>query len=165
MCSSSIVFSVRVIVCLAYCFVNQSNEILRELLHDPFISIGDWIFSWSLCFITVMVTLLLYFHVPLFTNVIYHKYYITGYSVHRMHEPKFCRHREYTVKFLIIFTTAFHDWSTFTTDFHDWSTTDYHNRSIFMIDFHDLLNWSIGRVACGDMQPCSRGLKSQKSRE
>ena len=37
MCSSSIVFSVRVIVvCLAYCFVNQSNDILRELLHDPY---------------------------------------------------------------------------------------------------------------------------------
>ena len=38
MCSSSIVFSVRVIVlvCLAYCFVSQSHEILRELLDDPF---------------------------------------------------------------------------------------------------------------------------------
>ena len=33
MCSSSIVFSIRVIVCLlTYCFLNQSNEILRELL-------------------------------------------------------------------------------------------------------------------------------------
>ena len=44
LCVAALLFSASglLFVCLAYCFVDQSNEILRELLHDP------EIWNWSL---------------------------------------------------------------------------------------------------------------------
>ena len=61
LCVAALLFSASwlLFVCLAYCFVNQSNEILRELLHDPMLVVTTTTMMTTMTMSTMMVMMVI----------------------------------------------------------------------------------------------------------